>query len=295
MNINIYLYGTRIFCGNLISYKVYSLPEEREISLIKRIALRDAISISFILCTVLILAADPSCARMGYSINAQVNNTTWSWSQSTQTISFQMDSQVNGNGNYSRYATVTDFAGNSLSENTHTDNGTLRLESNLFLKSIAEYVHITEHVNTQSNEYTADINESMPTVLVNKDDLFFKGRSVYSRNMYSNGDNTIITDYHGSKLLKTVGYLGEYNNSIIHADVTASYVSPRILSNDTIALSLRSVSDRYSGFSLQSENSEWEEGYNGLFTIDKNLIIENRFRYRADEDPMECCLKINSS
>jgi hypothetical protein len=243
----------------------------------------------FLLLGSLISSSGLSSAKIGYSINVKVNNSSWGYSESTEILSFKADSKVDGNGRCSKYVSINGFASNDLKENTYADKGSISAENSLSVKSLMNYVHITEHVDNDSNRYNVEINESMPTVIISKDDFFYKGKGMYNRNKYVSGDNIINTDYYGGRLLKTVSYVGTHANSLIHADVTPSGALSTILRNETMALGLHSTSDKYSALSYQSGQTLWKESYSGLFTINANLIRREAFNFQQDEDQLGCC------
>jgi hypothetical protein len=248
-----------------------------------------ALLFSLVLIAALLSLICTSNAKTGYSLNVKVDDSTWSWSQSSQTLSFRTESEVEGDGRSSKYASLSGFAGNSIKENTYTNNGSLSAKSTMMVKSLVNYIHITEQVDDSSNSYHAEINESLPTTVFSEDDIFYKGKGIYSRNNYRSNDININTDYQGSKLLKTVRYAGTYSNSYIWADVTPSWVCTRELSNNTAAIKIYSISDRYSGFSVDSGDKLLEDNYQGVFTINRNLLYKNKFYLNQSQYPLGDC------
>jgi len=230
-----------------------------------------------------------SNASVGYSMNVMVNNTTWSLTKSTQVLSFQLESSVKGNGNSSKYLSLKGLTNNnSLWENTYTREGNLTDQNRIDVKSTVDYIHIKEHVDADSNHYSAEINESMPTVVFSQDDFFFKGKQVFSRNRYVNDNTVLKTNYHGTKLLKTIDYAGTFTNSITFADLSTSSAATRSLKNESTALSLYSVSDQYSGLLYRSCKGTWDEDYFGLFNINRYILEKNVFHFDREEDAMGC-------
>ncbi|NPV63160.1 MAG: hypothetical protein HPY61_11135 [Methanotrichaceae archaeon] len=231
-----------------------------------------------------------SSAKIGYSINVRVNGSDWGWSQSTNMLSLKMESIVNGDGNFSKWTSVDGFAGNGLKENTHAGEGKVYSEDSLNVVSIEKYIHITEKVNEESNRYIAEINESLPTVVHYKSNIYYKGNGIFSRKKYVTEFNTISTDYYANLLTQSSNYAGVYSNSIIRADITSDYRDVREMSNRSMAFMLSSTSDRYSGFSYTSDNQRMEERYMGLYKINKNMYYRSSFNLVKGEDQVGCCL-----
>jgi hypothetical protein len=250
------------------------------------------LQVSFCICLMLSMAlmteVNPSNAKTGYSISVRVNNSSWEWSQTTETLSFRADSVVDGSGNSSKYLSVNGFAGNGLKENTYAKNGMFSSESTVYVKSLLNYVQIKESVDSSSTYYGVEINESIPTTVFSSDNFFYNGDGIYNSNTYIHGDNVIANNYHANKLLKTANYVGSNSKSLIFADVTPEWVNYRVLRNATAAFNLYSSSDKYSEFSYRRGCNMLEESYFGTFTLNKNLLYIEAFNLSNDQYQLGC-------
>ena len=56
-------------------------------------------------------------AKVGYSINVDVDGTKWGRSQYTEVLNFKSESECNGRGNSSKYVNVPGIAGIGFKEN----------------------------------------------------------------------------------------------------------------------------------------------------------------------------------
>lgn len=240
----------------------------------------------------IILTSD---AKVGYDINVVVNNSTatsqWSRSQSTEVLYFYEDGSCSGVGNSSKYAKISGFAGIDTKETTHTKKGQLITADSLTLASAENQITIEESV--RNNSYEADINESLPTIMIQKSNLFYKGLGINTKNIYINNDDKIITNYNGKSLTKLAGYGAVYNNALIHVDIIPGRVNEIVDQNYTSAFSLSSASDTYSGLGFASSKEFIEEVYPGNFKVNLRILKDHRFYRINDTNSMigfDCCI-----
>ena len=235
-----------------------------------------------------------SDAKVGYSLYVQVNdaNNTSSWGRSSYTnvLAFISDGQCTGNGNSSKYVSLSGFAGLGFKESGYTREGRLIDSNKISVVSQARDIHIEETGTENSTVYTAYINESLPTVLYHADDLYYRGIGIRNRNTYTNSKDKIFTNYFGTSLSKSIKYGGIYKDARIYATVTPSSVDEHVLENRTSAFSISSTSDRYTGFGFTTGNEFLEQAYTGSFNLESKLMMGRKFLIDNDTDSyLPCC------
>lgn len=251
-----------------------------------------------------------SDARVGYCIDVTVNNSTmsssWSRCQSTVPLSFDSETRVTGNGNFSRHVSVDGFAKIGLSEASHGGQGRLVMSDLLSLSSQVEWIEINEVVVNQSSymhikdqdRYSVKINESLPTNVYSKQSLLYKGEGIYAKNDYINDDKKISTTYHATDLLKSVVSLGILApQAYVFADVTPARSLQAIFEKRGMAFTLTSTSNLYSGFSYVSDDAVIDEAYLGKFKLNRVITSQLNYTYPDFPDRMEdyltCCTSAN--
>lgn len=256
-----------------------------------------------ILCLSVISLSD---ARVGYCIDVTVNNSTmsssWSRCQSTVPLSFDSETRVTGNGNFSRHVSVDGFAKIGLNEASHGGQGRLVMSDLLSLSSQVEWIEINEVVVNESSymhikdhdRYSVKINESLPTNVYNKQSILYKGKGMYAKNVYMNDDKTISTSYHATDLLKSVASVGILApQAYVFADVTPARSLQAVFEKRGIAFALMSTSDLYSGFSFVSDDAFIDEAYIGKFKMKKVVTTQLNYTYPdisgRREDYLPCC------
>jgi hypothetical protein len=151
-------------------------------------------------------------AKVGYSIGVDVDGTTWGRSKYTEVLNFKSESECSGKGNSSKYVNVPGFAGIGFKEITYTKEGRLAAKNTLNLSAKFNWIYITENVDgaeyindtengngtinitqTASDNYYAEINESIPTLVRTDDEISYIGEGIYTRNSYSNNEDKICT------------------------------------------------------------------------------------------------------
>ncbi len=249
-------------------------------------------------------------AKVGYCIEVTVNNSTmsssWSRCQSTVPLTFDTETRVTGNGNFSRRVDVDGFAKIGLQEASHGGDGRLVLSDLLSLSSQVNWIEINEEVINESRyipvrdqyRYTVKINESIPTSLYNRQSILYKGKGIYTKNSYINDDKTIATNYHATNLLKTVINVGILApQAYVFADVTPARSLQAIFEKRGMAFRITSTSDIYSGFTFVSDDAVIDEAYLGNFKMSKSILSQLNYTYPEDlglrEDFLPCCASEN--
>ena len=235
----------------------------------------------FISSILLFLYFPLSGAKVGYCISVVVNNSTESSSygrcQSTSVLNFQADTSISGIGNSSKYVSLDGFAGVGMKENTNTDAGTLIDRDTMQVVSEVGGIDIEQIGTNNSEHYTAKIEENLPALVYDKQNIFYTGKGIHARNAYSSGNEQVSTNFYGEKLTKTAGYLGVHRNELIFVDVTPARAEDSVFINRSLTFGLSSISDQYSGFKVVSPNNLFDEEYRGSFKLTKKISSEQEF------------------
>jgi len=235
--------------------------------------------------------------KIGYDISVRVNNSTgytqWGHGHQSNVIRFNLDAQCKGDGNSSKYINIQGFEGISLKETTHTKEGRLREDKSLSLTSTLNWIDIEEHVTEKSERYHVRINESFPTLIIDKNNIKYKGEGIYSHNSYINNNDKIFTQYIANDFTKSTAFVGLYKDAYITADLTPARVHQFLGENYTTSFGLNSESNVYSGFKLESPQEFMEQSYTGSFRLIKKIMINKKY-YKSDEDEiynnsLSCC------
>ncbi len=259
---------------------------------------------------ILLIVLATSEAKVGYSINVDVNGTKWSRSQSTEVLNFRADSDLNGKGNSSKYMNVPGFAGIGLKEITYTKYGKLSDKNGLNITAKLNWIYINENIDDRpannttvtqddgtvvnitvpaKSHYYAEINESIPTAVRSDDELSYSGQGIYSRNSYTNNEDKLFTNYYAKNFSKIARFVGVYTNALVRTDITPGRVSEIVMKNSTTAFRLLSLSDRYTRLKYQTRDAFSDEEYVGRFKIDRKFSNNNRFRISSDYYWLDCC------
>jgi len=254
-------------------------------------------------------------AKVGYSINVDVDGTKWGRSQYTEVLNFKSESECNGRGNSSKYVNVPGFAGIGFKENTYTKEGRLATKNVLNLSAKLNWIYITENVDgaeyvnetdddldddlddasikiiqTASDNYYAEINESMPTLIRADDEISYVGEGIYTRNSYHNSEDRIYTNYQATNLSKAARYVGVYSNAFIRAHVAKGIADEKILKSSATAFRVLSVSDRYSRLGYKSDDTCSDEEYVGSFRISRTISKRTLFNLsQLEANWLGCC------
>ncbi len=247
-------------------------------------------------------------AKVGYAINVDVDGTKWGRGQYTEVLNFKSESECNGRGNSSKYVNVPGFAGIGFKESTYAKEGRLATKNVLNLSAKLNWIYITENVDgaeyvneswengtlniirVASDQYYAEINESLPTLVRTDDEISYIGEGIYTRNSYHNSEDKIYTSYYATNLSKAARYAGVYSNAFIRAYVAEGIVDEDVLKSSATAFRVLSVSDRYSRLGYKSDDKCSDEEYIGSFRISRTISKRTRFNMsRDDEWLLGCC------
>lgn len=247
-------------------------------------------------------------AKVGYSIGVDVDGTKWGRSKYTEVLNFKSESECSGKGNSSKYVNVPGFAGIGFKEITYTKEGRLATKNTLNLSAKFNWVYITENVDgaeyindtdtetgeiniTQvaSDNYYAEINESIPTLVRTDDEISYVGDGIYTRNSYQNNEDKICTNYHATNLSKAARYVGVYSNAFIRAHVAPGLVEEDVLKSSATAFRVLSLSDRYSRLRYKTDNVYSDEEYVGSFRISRTISKRSRFNFSREDIGLGCC------
>jgi uncharacterized protein YxeA len=269
-----------------------------------RILLFVAVS-SFILTFILPPHAE---AKVGYSVSVDVDGTKWGRSKYTEVLNFKSESECSGKGNSSKYVNVPGFAGIGFKEITYTKEGRLAAKNTLNLSAKFNWVYITENVDgaeyindtengnntinitqTASDNYYAEINESIPTLVRTDDEISYVGEGIYTRNSYNNNEDKICTSYHATNLSKAARYVGVYSNALVRAHVAPGLVEENVLKSSATAFRVLSLSDRYSRLRYRTDDVYSDEDYVGSFRISRTISKRSRFNFSREEIGLGCC------
>jgi hypothetical protein len=251
----------------------------------------------FAIVLILILLHMSACstAKQGYQISAKVNDSTgsssWMNSMVTQTLAFKSESAVSGTGNSSKYLTLSDFNGMYIKDAGYTKQGRLIANNTMNVASTVNYIHIQEtaHEDSASTIYNAIINASMPTVMYDADELYYRGDGMSTRNSYTNGKDEIKTALSGTTLTKSLVFGSSFTNALVFAELTPHSVWEKTLENRTTAFRIMSAADQNTKFSFKTEDAAMEQNYVGAFQLNTKLIRGDVYHFQNDGDVCTVC------
>jgi hypothetical protein len=232
--------------------------------------------------------------KVGYDIYAVVNNSnassSFGWSHYTTVLSYNLVSSIKGDGNSSQYTKINGFDNINLKENTYTKSGRLKEDKRLSIASQVNWVYIDEDVTDNPEAYRVMINESMPSSLMNVEQIAYRGEGIYKRNSYVNNNDEMATDYQAKKFSEDSAFLGIYRNAFIYAEVTPIRVERFLGENYSTAFQVSSDSDLYSGFKFKSSDDLIDERYVGSFKLNAKVSRVHSFEWSpTDDDWLGCC------
>ena len=237
----------------------------------------------FFIILVFLLILSFADAKMGYDISVTVNDSNgtshYGVSQYTSVLNFQLSGSCSGDGNASRYDKVDGLAGNDFKETMFTKKGRLISSDQLTAISLEGNILIDEIVQNKSNYFAIAINESLPTIIYQKNDIYYRGDGIYQKDTYSNNEDHINTNYHANLFTKSVSYAGVYRGASIEAEITPTNVSETGGRNYSTAFRLSSGSDQYSGLAFKSDGNFIEEVYRGKYNINVLTTQDHKINY----------------
>jgi hypothetical protein len=232
--------------------------------------------------------------KVGYDIHATVYNSTASssfeWSHHTTPLTYNLESHIKGDGNSSKYININGFDDINLKENTYTKKGRLKEDKRLSIASQVNWIYIEQNYTPEKDAYHLEINESMPTNLLNVEEITYRGDGIYKRNSYTNNDDKIMTNYQAKRFSESSAYLAVYRNAFIIADLTPAGVVKFVGENYSSLFQVSSDSDIYTGFKLKSPNELIDESYIGSFKLNTKVSKVHSFERSPEEDDwLGCC------
>ena len=232
--------------------------------------------------------------QVGYRIYATVNNSTanssFGWSHQTTVLTYNLESHIKGDGNSSKYINVNGFDDINLKENTYTKNGRLKEDKRLSIASQVNWIYIEQNYSHDKDTYHVEINESMPSNLLNVEEITYRGDGIYKRNSYTNNEDKIMTNYQAKKFSESSAYLAVYRNAFIVADLTPASVVQFVGENYSSLFQVSSDSDIYTGFKFESSNELIDESYIGSFKLNTKVSKVHSFeRSQEEDDWLGCC------
>ena len=197
------------------------------------------------LLSILLLAVGSSDAAIGYSIVAQVDGgPAFYLTRETHNMTFSLDGNVSGNGNFTRFNRVTNIAGiNSNEQSSAVRGGSLAIDEKqrlqtkegpvsiyLELASATEYISVPDPLNPSNfilvpvikESASIDSDEFWPSAYANYKKMSYRGPKVHNREFYDNNGDIATTSIDSWNLNKETLYRTNLNRTMIHADITSS-------------------------------------------------------------------------
>jgi hypothetical protein len=202
-----------------------------------------------------------------------------------------MDSNVRGDGHSSSYKNIKKIGGIGARDNTYARNGRLIESNSLILFSKVNWIYIDEVVSNNAERYSVKIEESLPSQLLEKRDIRYRGDGISTRSSYVNNEYEIYTNYYANRLTKSTAVLSKYLDAKIYADITPASISELIGRNFSIDFIISSESDKYSELNFKSDEEDIGESYLGPFTINNKISKSNKYKIEEyeDEEQLGCC------
>jgi hypothetical protein len=210
-----------------------------------------------------------------------------------------------------KYLKIDGLAGMGMKETTYARKGRMVSKDSMTVASTLNWVIIDEtvgglthnisqddstlnndtiSVDEASDRYTAEINESMPTLLMDKNDMYYHGEGINTKREYKNDGDIISTNYYATLLTTSMAYGGVFSNALVFVDIVPGKVTSFIGQNFSSAFRLNSVSDKYSGLGFASDGQLIEETYTGKYTMNTKIQKTHKFVVaRNNPDWVGCC------
>lgn len=254
-----------------------------------------ALKVKVVLILVLIMVNVPLLeGKIGYSLNVLVNNSTmqshWSRSESTSKLKFQTETKASGDGNYSNYLKISGLAGIGMDDCSHASEGRLAIRDTLKVESMENWIDIEERVTGDSEHYSVEINESLPTTIFSNNRILYQGTGIRVNNAYTTRDERMETSFYANKLTKSVAFAAYRDKALITATVTPASASEVVRKNAGMAFKLSSASDIYSGVQFVSGDDQIEEDYFGQFALNQKVMAQSIFNLIESDESSLCCV-----
>lgn len=244
----------------------------------------------------MLMTLSQGVGRVGYDIYVTVNDSnessSWGHGHHTVPLSFDSISNCKGSGNFSKYISIIGFDDINLKETTYAKEGRLKEDKRLSAKSNVNWIYIDETVTNKSELYTVAINESMPSSLLNLEEIMYRGQGINKRSLYNNNDEKIMTNYQAKKFTESSLLFAQYRNAIITAEVEPSKIRLFLGENYSTMFQITSDSDIFSEFKFKSSDEFIDESYIGSFKLNKKVSKTHSFGISDKENLDEgllCC------
>ena len=187
---------------------------------------------------VISLFAGHTGAKEGYSIETDVDGTSWGVDRSTQTLNFSMESDVSGSGNFSRNNCIKGISGLSFSEKSSAvRGGNVSLEDDMQLVAREGPVLIKydlESILVGDEEHASSkivIDERWATYFKRYNNITYNGRGIRTSERYDDNGELTSTYSDSWKLSKESGYFSFRNRTVILTGVVPGSVNVDRCSN----------------------------------------------------------------
>jgi hypothetical protein len=257
----------------------------------------------------LLILIYPSAARMGYDILASAGGPAFELHHSTKYMSFSLDSNVRGTGNFSRLNSITNITGVSAKEATScTRNGSLNYSEQIRLvtkegpvlvtASLASYDLSEQPDNLKFSDLAyITVDEQWPTSFVDMKKIAYKGHGIRTRERYGNNGDVVATSLTSWTLSKDTLYRASNNRTIILASLTPKEVEVDVAANRSSYYGLRMFTigeltnlDVSKRASSGKEAGRVTQDYRGTQTM--NLVIKMNdlvVKPPLEDYWLECC------
>ena len=187
-----------------------------------------------------------SMATIGYTIDAKVGGSAFHISRQTHNLTFSVDGNISGSGNFSRYSQIKNVAGIKSNERSSAiRGGNLSLNEKERLKTIEGPVTILLELQSGTQDVTVpdptdpskfivvplvaeyakiNIDEIWPSAYANYKKMSYLGPIVRNSEHYENNGDLVTTSIDSWKLDKESLYRANINRTVIDVDMTPSQV-----------------------------------------------------------------------
>jgi hypothetical protein len=185
-------------------------------------------------------------------------NDTGSFSSTTDTVVFEMTSDVNGNGSFNEWKAVQDIAGLKTKVKSSSVNGSGVLSSRLAIFK--------------------DLTGLGAGFVVSRNSVFFEGRSYRDLESYSNNGNLIQNRFQSGYIYKDSTFFGRYSSNLSSDEYNTSTWKFMQTSYD-LTTRFVGTSSFSAHFRNETEMNETEivEDYAGMMAI--NISLSDAMRY----------------
>lgn len=281
------------------------------------------------LLSILLLAIGSSDATIGYSIVAQVDGgPAFYLSRETHNMTFSLDGNVSGYGNFTRFNRIKNIAGiNSNEQSSAVRGGDMSIDEKqrlqtmegpvsiyIELASATEYISVPDPLNPSNfilipvikESASIESDEFWPSAYANYKKMSYRGPKVHNKEFYDNNGDIATTSIDSWNLNKESLYRTNLNRTLIHADITSSqlFVTKSLNRSTFYALNMDSTGSlTHLGFAKANAAGISSEGitplkpdafisedYVGQHTIKIKVNMGDYvYRNRIEDGWLPCC------